>query len=208
MNIAEWLDVIAKIGVPIIVLMLGHRLSKTSVTSVSRRSKALAEMEFLTSFLSFDLSHRPRIIVEQAFAVHFNTRYDFDQIRAVMGYLNPYRSLLLLSDARDYIELSDSSRFQYKEGYSSERVRRVKSAGYVSLYFISFLIPLAAFMYQDKFIGLPIWTENWSFRISFYIIALALVIFAFSSLMRSIRIKSAEDFMQEQEKSRQAGFIS
>lgn len=184
-------QVVAAMGIvlPVIVSLLGFA-NAPYTRKLKKRSKAVEELEFLSAFLAFDVSKRPRLIVEQGFSVFWGYTYSYDQILHMLKFNNPSSAFNLYRKTRHYLELKNGAFDWAKKKKPSDKFYSVRYfiSLYIGLYPAILVFLKNVSLDMDEVILLAVWTLMFS-------------VYALEALSGHEAIESAEKLLKEQKAS-------
>lgn len=166
---------------------LGKINAPYTLRKLKQKPKPVEDLEFISGFLAFDISKRPRLLVEQAFSVFLGYALNYDQITHILKLNNPSSAFNLLQKSKGYIELKGGT-FQWAQKKRSSP--RAYTAKYFVLAYIA-LIPALVVFAEGLSIGIP----------SLLIISVWTITFwglAFDSLNKGTAVEAAEKLLEEQ----------
>lgn len=144
-----------KIAGTFISILFGFfKLTREYPSIGRRRSKEHESLDFISSFLAFDITNRNRFVVEHAFEIYFKNKLSFEEIRALLNMQNPLTATRLYIRAKQHIEFDSTEfKFKYKKGVQTEAHRQLtKVASFVG-YFIFALAGFFMFFFFGEIIA-------------------------------------------------------
>ncbi len=187
---------------PLISALVYFLQSSRQFQSIGRgRAKEYEALDFVSSFLAFDIDKRNRLVVEHAFEIYLRYRLSYLEISALLRLNNPLTSTRLYIKAKQHIAFNPiTNTFGYKVIASTKTRRAFLKAINFGGYFVFSLIGLSLFFYFPEIIDniKPVMY----FPLVFVIFVLLFMSFLF--LRDASSMTAAEQFIQEVEYSMQS----
>lgn len=139
------LNVVTGLGPALVAILTWFQ--SNSDRSIRRRSRALDDLEFISSFLAFAPETRSHLVVEQAFAAHLKHHFDFDEVIAVLNLQNPKNAFRLLRNSREVVELDALGRFWFRSNFATEKKRSRRLWMWFLLYFLALYAAVMPLMF-------------------------------------------------------------
>ena len=141
-------------GPVITALVLFLRVLRQYQPVGKNKKREHESLEFISSFLAFDLSKRNRLVVEHAFEAYLSKRLSYEEIILLMQLNNPLASIKLFIKSRQHVTFNPETKgFEYKKPYSTVWKRNIYKAIYTLFYFIFSMLGLFLLFYFPDIIG-------------------------------------------------------
>ena len=152
-QLLENIGYVAKYTLPIVAGLI-LKLGRTFVEKgPKQKSKALAELEFISGFLAFDIKRRERLVVEHAFAAHFKHRFSFEELVALLKFKNPSKGFSLLKTCRSVINILPDGTFEFRDKFKTSKARTRRKWVNFGLYFVLIYIALLPVLFANVFVA-------------------------------------------------------
>ncbi len=194
MDISHLADNLKIVG-PIVSALIYYLQSRNAFQPLGRRrSKENESLEFISSFLAFDLEKRNRLVVEHAFEIYLRKRLSYDEIRALLRFNNPLTSIRLFIKARQHIKYnSTTGKFEYAAHTATPMKRGIHKTINIFGYFTFSMTGMALFFYFPE---ITTHAKPEVYFPIFFIIFLFLFL-SYMFLQADTSISAAEKFMSE-----------
>ncbi len=162
-----------------------------------RRAKEHESLDFISSFLAFDISRRSRLVVEHAFEIYLRKRLSFEEIQALLLLSNPLHAMRMFSKVGQYISFnSETKQFEYRSFVSTGLRRAIHQVINLGGYFLFSIVGVLVFLYSPEFIG----GKNPLGYLPLGLVALALLFMSYLFLEDGTSLTMASKFLKEAEK--------
>lgn len=146
---------VIKLAGAIITVLTYYLRSAREFPSIGRRkTKEHESLEFISSFLAFDVSRRHRVVVEHAFEIYLRRRLAFEEINALLRLANPLRAAKMYTKAGQHVSFNaELSQFEYQPSVATKRRRSLTHALNLGGYFFFSMAGVLLFMFAPELIG-------------------------------------------------------
>jgi hypothetical protein len=173
----EFLVLIFKYATPAILGVFGKSFDWSHFIP-QRKTYEEYRLEFISSFIAFDINKRHPLLVEQAFKIYFKIQINFEIIQLLLGFKNPTSAFLDYKKARQKIFLNDIGSLEFSKAYSTKFKRKFKIALNLFIYFTFIYVAMVPFfvMWDSDYLSFKKWLliTIW-FSIFVYFSALSLI---------------------------------
>ncbi|OQS47491.1 hypothetical protein [Chromobacterium violaceum] len=147
MDFDFWSSAANKLVIPIIGMImvpwLNSRYKSSNITF--RKDKRIIRLDFINSYLAFDIEKRHPISTELAFEFFFGRPIPFEEIEHILKLKNPTVFAKLLKDTSDFVKFdSNIGQYVFKKGYETSRKRKLarfyRFIGYAFFAFLAFFL--------------------------------------------------------------------
>lgn len=187
-----------KLAGTVIPLIYYLRSNRHFEPITKRRAKEQESLEFISSFLAFDIKKRNRLVVEHAFEIYLRKRLSFEEIDALLQLANPLCAARMFSKAGQYVYFnSETKKFGYRSFVSSEKSRWFYQGANLAGYFLISILGIFLFLFSPEIVG----TNSPLLYPPLGLVSLALLFLAYLFLEDGISMTTAKRFLEEAAKS-------
>lgn len=181
-------------GAAVTALVYYLRSNRHFEPITKRRAKEQESLEFISSFLAFDIKKRNHLVVEHAFEIYLRKRLSFEEIDALLQVANPLRAVRMFTKVGQYVCFNSASKaFEYRPFVSSEISRKFHQGANLAGYFLFCSLGVLLFLFSPELVG----THSPLLYPPLGLVSLALLFLAYLFLEDGTSMTTAKRFLEE-----------